>query len=161
MAEPGRCAGDTLGQRILELPVLSNIVGRFICITNYGETETLRAIQRELDADKARQRLAERGSMREAFARFHDLPASARTPEQIRALAGEIAVNLYWDKPAELRTQFPRIETRLRTMIVRGELTPLMEAIMSAPEADRIKILRAWERRRGGQSQAEPQAVGR
>ena len=34
----------TRGQRILELPVLSNIVGRFIRITNYGETETLRGI---------------------------------------------------------------------------------------------------------------------
>ena len=152
---------QTRGQRILELPVLSNIVGRFIRITNYGETETLGAIQGKIEAEKAGQRIEEKGRVHEAFTRFHALPTAARTGAQIRALAGEIAVSLYRDDPVALRERFPRIETRLRTLIVRGELTPLMEAIMSASEADGIEILRAWERRRGRPSQGEPQAVGR
>lgn len=140
---------QTVGQRILDLPVLSNIVGRFVRITNYGDTEALRAAQGEVQRDEARRRLNEREAVDDAIRTYQKVPASQRSGAALTTLALAITKDLYAGNPQEAVTRFPEIQTKLRVGVVKGEASPVLDALLAAQsKAQRAAILQAWLKRR-------------
>ena len=140
---------QTRGQRILDFPIVSNIIGRFLRVTNYGDTEAFRAAQGLAQRDEARRRLTETERANEAIRDYMKLPQDQRTTSTVTRLAAAITRDLYKDDPQEAAERFPELKAKLTRGVVRGEADPFMDAILSAgSKAQKIAILRAWLKRK-------------
>lgn len=133
---------QSTAQKILELPVLSNILGRFVRISNYGETEQLRHAQGEIKGAEAKQRLTEREAINDTIRDFQQLPAAQQSRGTQRRLAAEIARELYPTDPKERKDREDTIAKKLALGVVRGKADPLADAVLSATSTDqRIAML--------------------
>ena len=124
----------TTGQVLLDLPIVSNILGRWIKITNFGETERLRETVADVQADEARQRLTERAGLNDAIREYQALPTAERTTAKAQALAGALAAqSMRPDQTgAEQQAAVRALLTKFRMGLVRGEADPVVDAVMSA-----------------------------
>lgn len=138
-----RPRAKTVGQQILDAPILSNIVGRFIRITAYGETEQLRVEQQKVQRDEARRRQRERAAVSAALEAYVALPKPERTPARVLELARQVAHKLYV-KPEEYSERFQAIRTRMRIGAARGGDDPLVDAVLSATTtAQKVAVILA------------------
>lgn len=136
---------QTTGQRILDLPVLSNIVGRWIRISNYGEIEHLRETEQKVQQGEARGRLAEREAVMEALRSYLKLPAAERTMGKQQALAHGIVDHLYADKaPRDRAEEYRDVLKKIRMGIQRGGADALTDTVLSATStAQKVAVLLA------------------
>ena len=161
-----RPRAQTTGQKIIALPIVSNIVGRFVRITNYGELESLRKAAGRVQRDEARARLSEREALGRVL-REWQAPATysddgrvvGRDRAVIRA-ATRIAAELYRDDPAEALRRAPEIRQMLQLGLLRSQSDPVIDAVLSATSnKQKLAILRqAIER---GQMRVPAAAAGR
>ncbi len=121
----------TPAQKVLELPVVSNIIGRFVRITNYGEIEAFRGAQRQAARSEAQRRLTENEAINEAIRAYLELPADRQTDDERDTLARQLTRALY-DAPRERAVRERAIRTKLRVGILRGEADPLVDTLLSA-----------------------------
>jgi hypothetical protein len=149
---------QTEGQKILELPILSSVIGRWIKITNYGEVERLRSKQADVARSESRARLREREAVADALVAYQRLPASRQTPDTMVELARGVVKELYSNlEPREQVLQLRDVLKKLRMGVARGHADPLVDAVMSATsnaqkaaiiakatETMTIEELRAW-----------------
>lgn len=134
----------TTGQKILDLPVVSNIVGRFLRVTNYGELEAMREASADVSREEARRRLNEREAVNEAIRRIVERPEGARQPSpgEVTSLAVRMAQDLYPDR-REAADRRPYLQRKLRMGLSRGEADPLTDAVLGASSNDqRLAVLR-------------------
>ena len=128
---------QTLGQKILELPILSNIIGRFIKVSNYGQVEDLRNQIAETQTKEARLRLDEKGAVNDAVREYMDLLPEDQIPATIREQRDLIMEELYPDlKGSEKDEKKNRIEKKIKLGIARGESDPIVDALFSATSND-------------------------
>ena len=133
----------TPAQKILELPVVSNIIGRFVRITNYGEIEAFRGAQRQAARSDAQRRLTENEAINEAIRAYLELPADRQTNDERNTLAHQLTRALY-DAPRERADRENPIRTKLRIGILRGEADPLVDTLLSAgSNTEKVAILDA------------------
>jgi Peptidase family M48 len=124
---------ETRGQTILEAPILSNIVGRWIKISDYGRTEKLREAGAIVKGEEARARFAEKDAVNEALAEYRKLAPPKQTRSQQQRLANEIVKKLYPDAPMAKRLEERRdILKKIRMGLVRGKADQVVERVMSA-----------------------------
>ena len=119
----------TEGQRILELPVVSNIAGRFVRVTNYGAVESLRNARADVEKTEARRRLTERAAVRRILSDFEGKEPKAGT---VAVAAAQLAVNLYPNDPQEAARRRPELRQMLQRGLLRGESNPVIDALLSA-----------------------------
>ena len=62
------------GERFLRLPILSNVVGRFFRISDYGQSEKLRAVGEVVKKEDATRRLNEKKIVNKYVERFNETP---------------------------------------------------------------------------------------
>lgn len=62
------------GERFLRLPILSNVVGRFFRISDYGQSEKLRAVGEVVKKEDATRRLNEKKIVNKYVERFNEEP---------------------------------------------------------------------------------------
>ena len=128
---------QTTGQFILQLPILSNILGRFIKITNYGQVEELRETIGETQRGEARRRLNERDAVNDAVREYQALPEAEQTPGAILGIARDIADELYKDATFKERAERREIiQKKLRLGVVRSGTEPIVDALFSATSND-------------------------
>jgi hypothetical protein len=121
------------GQKFLELPVVSNVLGRFIRITDYGETEKIRSAQERVARDEARQRAQEKTSVFDAIRNGEKNPKTG---------ARDISRRLYGNDFAEAKDRRPSIEARLKVGVARNQADPVIDAILSATStAQKVAII--------------------
>jgi hypothetical protein len=139
-----RPIAQTRGQRILEVPVLSNIIGRFLRITNFGEVEAFRQVQAEVSADEARRRLNERAAVNAAIRTFQQAP-STKTEAATTTKALEIARRVYATEPVREQVQRARqIEKKLNIGTQRANGDALTDAVLGATSNDqKLAMLQA------------------
>lgn len=124
----------TPGQEILELPIVSNIAGRWIRVTNYGEVERLREAAKQTARTEAQRRLTVREAVNDALTAFERAPAAERTPEKIRAKAAEIG--------AQTGTETVDVLRRLNMGLARQGSDALTDAVLSAgSNAQKIAVI--------------------
>lgn len=119
-------------QQILEFPVVSNVVGRSLKVTNYGQTERLRDTQAGVARTEARQRLTERDAVSETIQEYLALPATEQTARRQDAMVSALADRLYGNDQEERRDRLPQLRTKLRVGVARGDADPLVDAVLSA-----------------------------
>jgi hypothetical protein len=128
---------QTTGQKILQFPILSNIIGRFIKISNYGQVEDLRSQIAETQKEEARQRLDERSAVFDAIREYMDLLPEDQKPATIRNQAKQIVDELYPDeKKDEQNRKKNLIEKKIKLGIARGGADPIVDALFSATSND-------------------------
>ena len=142
---PGESAPTrrTTGQKILDLPVVSNIVGRFLRVTNYGELEAMREASADVSREEARRRLNEREAVNAAIRLMVERPEGARPPSpgEVTTLAVRMAQDLYPDR-REAADRRPYLQRKLRMGLSRGEADPLTDAVLGASSnAQRLAVL--------------------
>lgn len=141
----------TKGQRILELPVISNIAGRFVRITNYGETETFRATAADVARGEARTRMGERAAVNDAIRTYQQLPSTERTVGRRWQLARQVVEKVYADESASERGRRTNLVVKKLSLgLVRGEADPLADSVLAAGSNDqKVAILREARKRMG------------
>ena len=133
----------TPAQKVLELPVVSNVIGRFVRITNYGEIEAFRGAQRQAARGEAQRRLTENEGINDAIRAYLELPADRQTVDERNTLARQLTRALY-DSPRERADRENPIRTKLRIGILRGEADPLVDTLLSAgSNTEKVAILDA------------------
>jgi len=134
----------TTGQVILDLPILSNVLGRWIKISNYGEVERLREVQGEQQGDEARARLAERAAVNQALKDYRALPAAKKNREALVAATDAIVAKLYADLPGAQRVEKGRrILTKLKMGNTRASSDALLDVVMSATSnAQKVAVIK-------------------
>lgn len=134
----------TTAQKILELPVVSNVVGRFVRVTNYGQIERARKVQRQVRRDEAKARLAEKAAVADALRAYQKQPPPNRTRESQQKLARDVINRLYADAtPAERLRQYKDVLKKIRMGAARGKSDPIVDTVMSATStAQKAAIIR-------------------
>jgi len=123
----------TAGQKALELPIVSNVLGRWIKISNYGEVERLRQAQGTVQRDEAQVRLNEKDAVADAVRDLMALPSTARTPKALHDKATAVVDALYASEPAaEKNRQRADVLRKLRMGMARGQSDPVVDAVMGA-----------------------------
>jgi N12 class adenine-specific DNA methylase/2'-5' RNA ligase len=135
---------QTTGQKIIQLPIVSNVVGRFVRISNFGETEDLRAAQAPVERDEARERKTERKALNEVIAEYQQRAPGRQTRPEQQQLAKDLARRLYpADTPKEREDHEDKLFKKLSLGIIRGEDDPVSSAVLAARSNDqRVAIIR-------------------
>ncbi|MGE0463431.1 MAG: 2'-5' RNA ligase family protein [Vicinamibacterales bacterium] len=131
-------------QRVLELPLVSNVVGRWVKVSDFGRTEKLRATRQAVARDEARVRLSERALVNDALRRYQALAPPRQTAAEQRRLAREIVRELYPDaRPAKRAEELRDVLRKIRMGAIRGQADPLTDAILgSTSTAQKVAIVR-------------------
>lgn len=134
----------TTAQVILESPLISNTVGRWLRISNYGEIERLRQAADPEKQKAAQVRESERDAVADAIADLMRGSEQDREQPALHAKATELVEQLYADADqAEKNRQRGDILRKLRMGVARGSDDPIVSALMSVtPVAEKVAILR-------------------
>lgn len=133
----------TATQEILELPIVSNIVGRWIRVTNFGELERLRQATQTVRRDEARTRLAEREAVQAAIKRYQQLPTPQRTTQAQQELARDVVRRLYPSlSPADRVKEQRDVLKKIRMGAARGSADPYVDALIGARSTEqRVAVM--------------------
>jgi predicted RNA methylase len=131
-------------QTVLELPVLSDTVGRWLKVSSYGEAERLRGAQQGVAQDEARERLTERAAVNDAITLIQRQGATERRAPAIQEHARRIVMELYGGAPTKERVeQLKDIRKKLQMGLARGSADPLVDTVLSARSNDqKIAVLK-------------------
>lgn len=120
----------SLSERLVNLPIASNVAGRFIKVSNYGDTEQLREITNEIRSENAREQIKNRRVIFDYVQRAEDKPygeVQAIKKEMIRAMfGGELP------KTKEDRLKARTFEKRFDTLKIRGTADANVDALVTA-----------------------------
>lgn len=134
----------TPAQKVLELPVVSNLVGRFVRISNYGHTERLRKVEADIRRDEASARLAEREAVAEAVRGLMTQPPPLRGQAAQMQAARRLVDQLYADTaPRDRQDKYAAVAKKIRVGIQRGGTDPVVDKVLTATStAQRVAIIR-------------------
>lgn len=135
---------QTWGQFVLELPVVSNIIGRFYKITQSGQATVLREAAGPAERTEARRGLAERDAVNEAVSAAQRSPKPGEsTIATAQRLTFQIARDLYKD-PKERADRRTAIRQRVQMALARGQDDPTTDALLSVTSnAQKVAVLKA------------------
>lgn len=133
----------SLSERIVALPIISNIAGRWIRVSNYGEIEQLRDITGEIDQKKARESLQNRRAVFE----YVDLAQGkgyAEAQQIKREMIREI-VGVKLDTP-EKRDLKSSLENRFDKLLLRGSADVRVDALITAQSNEaKVALLKEFK----------------
>ena len=110
-------------QKVLNAPVLSNILGRWVKTSDFGETERLREVAGEAERVRSGRLLEERKLMDQAIKEYKENPG--RKNELERQLVKDIVLD--GDNTKETNTK-----KKFRLGILRGESDPQINSLIDA-----------------------------
>lgn len=145
---------QTTGQKILELPIASNIIGRWFRVSNFGEIESLRDSKKIIKQDEARHTLAEQRQVDDAIREYMKTPPFERQGNRGMgkrfALARKIAEGVYTDVAKrddgtinrdELSRRTNLIQKKIQMGTVRGSADPLTEVVIGATNIEKRTLI--------------------
>ena len=124
----------TGAQALLDKPVISNLVGRFVKITKYGEVERNRAIGERIESRRDNRSLTEKKAVNEALRNYWDLPAGEQSVRTQENIGRDLAQSLYPNPTsrAEADANTKRITAMMKGTTKRGEADTLAGPVMAA-----------------------------
>lgn len=124
---------ESPGQKLLNFPVVSNVAGRWLKISNYGEVESLRNIRGAVEREEARARLDQKEEINAVVRQWRSLQPWEQTTEWRRNKAREIVNAVYADaSKLEKAEKAHRLEKTLKIALKRGEADPFVDQLLSA-----------------------------
>lgn len=133
----------SLSEKIVSLPVASNIAGRFIKVSNYGETEKLRAITNDIKSENARESIADR---RVVFDYVDQ--AQGKSYNEQQALKRQMVKDIIGDKivTPQDRQKKSTLEKRFATLLIRGEADPRVDMLVTAQSnEEKVALLTEYQ----------------
>lgn len=133
----------SLSERIIGLPIISNVAGRWIKSSNYGETEKLRSITSEIDQKKAREALQNRRTIFDAVDKAQGksyAEANKIKMDMIKSVVGQKV-----DTP-EKRALVQSLGTRFDKLRVRGSADRNVDALITAQSNEaKVALLKEFQ----------------
>lgn len=128
----------TTTERILSMPVLSNIFNRFLKVSDYGQTELIRDVLNREKTSEAREQLA-----RNEVVEKYVSKAFGKTPAQQHQLALKMVEEALGHKPAnpDERKTANTLTDKFEKLVLRGKADPRVNALLSATSNDQKAAL--------------------
>ena len=134
----------SLSEKIVSLPVASNIVGRFVKVSDYGQKEQLRQITDEVRAEDARENLRNRRIVFDYVDRSYGAGDA-----EVNAIKREMFKEVFGDLPRtkDERTKARSLEKRFDTLRLRGSADAKLDALLTAQTNDeKVALLVEYEK---------------
>lgn len=135
---------QSLSEKFIGLPIVSNVAGRFIKTSNYGETEQLKKITDEVKSVSARESLANKQTVYDYVSK-----AQGKQYGEVQALKHAMIKEIYngLPKTAEDRTQAKALEKRFEILHIRGTADPRLDALLVAASNDqKVALLQEYQK---------------
>ena len=120
----------SLSERIVGLPVVSNVAGRFIKVSNYGETEKIREITGEIRTENAKENIKNRRVIFDYVQKAQDKPYG-----EVQAIKKEMIKTMFGGelpKTKEDRLKARTYEKRFDTLKIRGSADARVDALVTS-----------------------------
>lgn len=120
----------SLSERIVSLPIASNVAGRFVKVSDYGEKEKIKEITGEIRSENAREQIKNRRKIFEYVQQSQDL-----APNEVNLLKREMIKEMFdgaMPKTKEDRQKAQSYEKRFDTLRVRGTADARIDSLMIA-----------------------------
>ncbi|KKT30395.1 MAG: hypothetical protein UW18_C0017G0020, partial [Microgenomates group bacterium GW2011_GWF1_44_10] len=128
-------------EKILNLPLISNILGRWVKVSDYGQSETLKEISTEADKEAAQKTLENRQAVNDAIKAYKAGPKTAeRRIEAEKAMIKERLGEGPYD--SKERESANRLISQFKVGLIKGNADANTDAIIYAnTNAEKVKIL--------------------
>lgn len=127
----------TLGEKIITAPAVSNIIGRWVKVSNYGQTEKIRSKVNELRSEQARERIATRETVYEYVQK-----SQGKSPAETRAIQQQMITEILGKLNTKEKQQDAReLEKRFKTLRIRGSADARVDSMIVAKSNDEKALL--------------------
>lgn len=133
----------SLSEKIVNLPLASNIAGRFIKVSNYGETEKLREISNDIRSENARENIANR---RVVFDYVDQAQGKSRGEQE--ALKRQMVKDILGETitTPEERRKKSTLEKRFSTLLIRGSADAKIDMLVTAQSnEEKVALLTEYQ----------------
>jgi hypothetical protein len=133
----------SIGEKILNLPILSNIIGRLIKISDYGLTEKLRQVKEEVQTKKAQENLRENRIITDYVEK-----SLGKSAEEIHQLGRNAVKEILGHEPqnTDELTEARTIVKKVRIGAIRGKYdTRIISLINSTSNDEKIALLKTFK----------------
>ena len=129
-------------QKVVETPILSNIIGRWIKISDYGQTEKNRQIVEDEERETAKRLLEERRKLEDAVKEYQSGAASVtRKSAIIRQLTKDVVGDPPYAK--ERKTKATLLKKKFNIAIIKGTADANVTSLIYAnTNAEKLALLR-------------------
>jgi hypothetical protein len=130
------------GEAFLSLPILSNIVGRFVRISDYGQLEKYRQKLQEIKGEKARERIDEDKLLNEYIKKYQNKEGD------VNELGNDLIAEVLGHTPRgkEEMARANNIRKKFRIGIKKGESDPKINAMISAISIEeKVTLMRVYQ----------------
>lgn len=117
----------SIAEKIFNLPVLGNVVGRFVRVSDYGQLEALREIENAVKTEEAKASIEKRQLV-------NTYTKQAQEDGQLTEnLANQMVLEYFNGEPKPSQYQeADRLKDRLRLQVIRGSAEPEVVAVIDA-----------------------------
>lgn len=128
------------GEKFIRLPIINNILGRFIRISDYGQIEKAKDILETQQADEARKRLEEKRIINSYIDKFNEDP---KAQFNVRKYEEQLVEEVLGHQPTnkEEAAEAKRLVKKFQLARSRSEADPRITTIMDARTNDQKEIL--------------------
>ena len=124
-------------QKALNIPVLSNIIGRWIKVSDYGKTEQLREITAKVAREKAKVSIEEDKRIQQALDEYKKSDKSDAAYNKIEDKLIDYIYDQNPDLPLpDVRAKVKVAQKKLNIAVIRGKADPQVNALISAVTND-------------------------
>jgi len=117
--------------KFLGTPIVSNIVGRWLKVSHYGQVERLRRAAEPVAAEEASRRLTQRAAVNDLVREYQQLSEADQTDDRALDLARTLIAELYPDVE-EQDARWPVLRRQVAMGIARVGGDALTDAVLSA-----------------------------
>lgn len=129
------------GQKVLEAPFLSNVIGRWFKISNYGQTEANYKIQDKIQQENAQQNIETKKTLNAAITDYMQGNHSITRKVQIQNQLVKDVIGV--PKTSEQKAARTRLIKKFQLGIIKGEADPTTSSLIdSNSNATKIEILK-------------------
>jgi len=125
---------QTTGQQILDFPVISDTVGRFVKITKYGDVERARRAGEPAEGRAAARRINEQSAINTELKAYFALPPGEQNVRTQQRLASKLSKTLYPDEKdmKKKAANERRLQRRMALSVAHGSDDALADPVIAA-----------------------------
>ncbi len=130
------------GEKFLSAPIISNIAGRFVRISDYGQLEKYREKLQEIRGEQAAENIDENKLINEYVGKYQ------KKEGDFNVLANDLIADVLGHSPRgkEEMTKSKNIRKKFQISIKRGESDPKINALISAVSIEeKVTLLRVYK----------------
>ncbi len=136
-------------EKVLNLPILSNAIGKWVKVSDYGKSEQFQEIKSEVQNEAAAKSIDKKNAINEAIKQFNSSDKGDQTKRDAEAkLVKEVIGDI---KSSEDKTNAKALVKQFRKGLIKGEADPVQYAILtSVSNAEKVAILKDQKTKMSG-----------